>query len=241
MDLEEVLGAAAHPSAELGPISPELALIDPVLAERARMLLPDPAERTERRRVVPVASSSAVSDRAEAAGGPAGPPRRRRWRKTLVLAGLVFAAGAASGGFLGRKQAVEPRGPFEAQDNVRTATRATVTRTQSLSKPRSTHRVLAQPRRAAQSAQNVLGVTTAVSTRGVRLGWQRPADSDHVAVLRASGARRSNVIVFRGRGTSYRDVSAHSCTTYRYTIVNYDVRGHRSTGVPTSVVTQGCT
>jgi hypothetical protein len=87
----------------------------------------------------------------------------------------------------------------------------------------------------------VLGVTTAVSTRGVRLGWQRPADSDHVAVIRTRGARRSNVIVFRGRGTSYRDVSAHSCTTYRYTIVNYDVRGHRSTGVPTSVVTQGCT
>ena len=62
--------------------------------------------------------------------------------------------------------------------------------TQSLSKPRSTRRVLAQPRRAAQSAQNVLGVTTAVSTRGVRLGWQRPADSDHVAVLRARGARQ---------------------------------------------------
>jgi hypothetical protein len=274
MDPEEVLGAAAHPSAELGPISPELALVDPVLAERARMLLPEPTEWTGRRRVVPVASP--VSDRAEATGGPADPPRRRRWRKTLVLAGLVFAAGAASGGFLGRKQAVAPRGPFEAQDNVRTATRATDTRAtdtwatdtratdtratdtratdtratdtratdtrpQSLSKPKSTRRVLAQPRRAAQSAPNVLGVTTAVSTRGVRLGWQRPADSDHVAVIRTRGARRSNVIVFRGRGTSYRDVSAHSCTTYRYTIVNYDVRGHRSTGVPTSVVTQGCT
>ena len=240
MDTQEVLGAAT-PSAELGPISPELALVDPALAKRARMLLPDPTERTERRRVVPVASSSPVSDLAEAVGGPATPPRRRRWRRTLVLAGLVFAAGAASGGFLGRKQAVAPRGPFEAQDNVRTATRATDTRTQSVSKPRPTRRVLAQPRRAAQSAPNVLGVTTAVSTRGVRLGWQRPADSDHVAVIRTRGARRSNVIVFRGRGTSYRDVSAHSCTTYRYTIVNYDVRGHRSTGVPTSVVTQGCT
>ena len=75
----------------------------------------------------------------------------------------------------------------------------------------------------------------------MRLEWQRPVDSDHVAVIRALGASRSKVIVFRGRRTSYRDVSARSCTTYRYTIVNYDVRGQRSTGVPTSVVTQGCT
>jgi hypothetical protein len=159
----------------------------------------------------------------------------------MVLAGLVFAVGAASGGLLGRKQAVAPRGPFEAQDNVRTETRAPDTRTLSLSKPRSTRRALAQRRRPASTAANVLGVTAAVSTRGVRLGWQRPADSDHVAVIRSSGGRRSSVLVFRGRGPSYRDVSAHPCTTYRYTIVNYDVRGRRSTGVPTSVVTEGCT
>src|SRR6476619_6678779 len=102
MDPEEVLGAAAHPSAELGPISPELALVDDVLAERARMLLPDPTERTRSPRVVPVAWSPPVSERPETARAPAGPQRRGRWRKTVLLAGLVFAAGAASGGFFGR-------------------------------------------------------------------------------------------------------------------------------------------
>ena len=126
---------AAHPSADLGPISPELALVDEVLAERARMLLPDPIERARRRRVVPVASSPLVSERPESTRAPAGPQRRSRWRRTVVLAGLVFAAGAASGGFLGRKQASLPR--FEARGKVRTATRAIETRTLSLPERRS--------------------------------------------------------------------------------------------------------
>ena len=209
------------------------------------MLLPDPTERTRRPRVVPVAWSPPVSERPEAARAPARPRRRSRWRRTVLLAGLVFAAGAASGGFLGRKEAASPAVPFEAQVKVRTATRATETRTQPLSEPTSTRRgASARPRlsgRPALPAANVLGVTTAVTRRGVRLSWQRPVDSDHVAVIRAVGAHRSKVIVFRGHGTSYRDVSAHPCTTYRYTIVNYDGRGRPSTGVPTSVVTEGCT
>jgi hypothetical protein len=48
-------------------------------------------------------------------------------------------------------------------------------------------------------------------------------------------------MMFRGRATRYRDRSARPCTIYRYTIVNYDRRGHRSTGVPSSVLTDGCT
>jgi len=235
---------AAHASADLGPISPELALVDNVLAERARVLLPDPTEGTRRRRVVPVASGPAVSEAAEHV--PADLHRRFRWRRTLLLAGLVFAAGAASGGFLSRKEASSSRVQFEAQGKMRTTPRVTEAKTQSLSNRRSIRRGLSatekgKPGRLTRPAANVLGVTTAVSWRGVKLEWQRPVDSDHVAVIRALGARRSKVIVFRGRGTSYHDVSAHPCTTYRYTIVNYDWRGHRSTGVPTSVVTQGCT
>ena len=67
-----------------------------------------------------------------------------------------------------------------------------------------------------------------------------PEDSDHVVVFRALGHERG-VVVFRGVRRSYRDVSARRCSAYRYTIVNYDPNGHRSTGVPTTVVTQGCT
>jgi hypothetical protein len=61
-----------------------------------------------------------------------------------------------------------------------------------------------------------------------------------VVVLRALGSRKKSVVVFRGRAAKYRDDSAQRCSAYRYTIVNYDALGHRSTGVPTSVVTQGC-
>jgi hypothetical protein len=72
----------------------------------------------------------------------------------------------------------------------------------------------------------------------VKLVWHRPSTSGHVVVLRTIGRR--STVVFRGRATSYRDVVPHPCTAYRYTIVNYDRRGHPSTGVPTSVVSSGC-
>jgi hypothetical protein len=75
----------------------------------------------------------------------------------------------------------------------------------------------------------------------VKLVWHRPADSGRVVVLRALGDHERSTIVFRGRATRFRDVSPRPCTSYRYTIVNYDRRGHPSTGVPTSVVTEGCT
>jgi hypothetical protein len=89
-------------------------------------------------------------------------------------------------------------------------------------------------------AENVLGVTAGLDGRGVRIVWQAPRGSDHVVVLRALGSSKNSVIVYRGAAGSYRDASARACTTYRYTIVNFDLRGDRSTGVPTSVVTPGC-
>jgi len=67
-----------------------------------------------------------------------------------------------------------------------------------------------------------------------------PSRSDHVVVVRTRGAVANSVVVFRGRASGYRDDSARSCREYRYKIVNYDRRGHRSTGVLTSVVTPGC-
>jgi hypothetical protein len=230
---------AAHAPADLGPISPELALVDRVLAEQARTLLPDPVEWTRRRRQVPVAPNSPVSERPEAARSPAGLQRRSRWRRTVLLAGLVFAAGAASGGLLDVRRAPLPRVPFEAQDKAGTPKRVTVSTPLPRGRDQGREQHTSAP--PARPAANVLGVTAAVGRRGVRLDWQRPVDSDQVAVIRALGTGRSSAIVFRGRGTSYRDVSTRPCTTYRYTIVNYDVRGRRSTGVPTSVVTDGCT
>jgi hypothetical protein len=74
----------------------------------------------------------------------------------------------------------------------------------------------------------------------VRLVWERPTESNHVVVVRKLVSARQSVLVFRGRATSFRDVSARRCTAYRYIIINYDGRGHQSTGVPTSIVTQGC-
>jgi hypothetical protein len=58
-----------------------------------------------------------------------------------------------------------------------------------------------------------------------------------VVVLRRREGRSGSSVVYRGRAARFHDSSARPCTGYRYTIVNIDRRGHRSTGVPTSVVT----
>jgi hypothetical protein len=259
---------------ELGPISPELVLVDPVLAERARKLLPDPRERPRPRVPLVAAESSSVPvhEPLAIAAEPAPPPRNLRWRRTVVLAALVFAAGAISGNFLGGRHASSSPGvTFEAQTVAPTTTRAgkakqalpqraSAERRPALRPPvvkkknrrptvknkdrrpttTSGHR---QRRRAPRVtwATNVLGVTARVGSPGLTIVWRRPANSRRVVVLRTRSARRHGVVVFRGRATSYRDASLRPCTAYRYTIVNYDRGGHRSTGVPTSVVTPGCT
>jgi hypothetical protein len=87
-------------------------------------------------------------------------------------------------------------------------------------------------------ASNVLGVSATVDKTGVALTWQRPADSRRVVVLRKREGRGRRVVVYQGRATIYRDTSARACAVYRYTILNYDRRGHRSTGVPTSISTR---
>jgi hypothetical protein len=79
-----------------------------------------------------------------------------------------------------------------------------------------------------------------VDDGGVRLVWESPSASDHVVVSRTAENGEQRVI-FRGRAKSVRDASPQSCSAYRYTIFSYDRHGHRSTGVPTSVMTGGCT
>jgi hypothetical protein len=252
-------------SADLGPISPELVLVDPVLAERARKLFPDPPERPRPRLPLVAAKTSSVPvhEPPAIAAEPAAPPQKLRWGRTAVLAALIFAAGAVSGTFLGGRHASSSPGvTFEAQTVASMTTRAGKAKqalTQGAStggrpalRPPSVSTKSRRPpatsvqrhrRRASRItwAANVLGVTARVGTPGVTLVWRRPTASGHVVVLRTRGARSRGLVVFRGRATSYRDVSARPCTPYRYTIVNYDRRGHRSTGVPTSVVTEGCT
>jgi hypothetical protein len=255
-----------EPDAEhLGLISPELALVDPVLAEQARKLLPDPPDVFAPRAAVVEGEAPSASRERPRVLPPLAPRPRRRWPQTIALAVLVFAAGAVSGGLLRDRRPAPSRVALE----LRTAAPVeTVGAERPPRPPASSHK---PPRRAASShkpprrtasshkpprraaagtpqraqseswAANVLGVAAQVAGPGVKLVWQRPAGSDHVVVLRALGNRQRGTVVFRGHATSFRDLSSRPCTAYRYTIVNYDRRRHRSTGVPTSVVTGGCT
>lgn len=240
--LHPPLGATSD--ADLGAISPELALVDPELARRARELLPEPRERPKPPRPLPVAPPP------EPEPGPEPEvPRRRRWPRAIALAVVIFAAGAVSGSLLGNHQtqksspattlevrAAEPEHTVRQPTTTRAALRPPkVVRTRTTKAPPAPRR---QRRRHAPVvwATNVLGVEATVGRSGVRLLWQPPADSARVVVFRKRGSRPS-VVVYRGRARMYRDTSLRSCTGYGYTIVNYDRRGHRSTGVPTSVVT----
>jgi hypothetical protein len=236
---------------DMGPISPELALVDPALAECARTLLPEPREATKEER-----PAGTIEHPIRSAPVPTARRKPRRWRRIAALAVLIFAAGAASGELLVRHES-SSRSRLEVEADVQpTPTRA--------SEPRRTgtdHRRAApvkksagpvkrgaapvkKERRAGSGlrtwAANVLGVTAAVDRKGISLVWKRPSRSDHVVVVRTRGESKNSVVVFRGRATGYRDASARSCSEYRYKIVNYDRRGQRSTGVLTSVVTPGC-
>jgi hypothetical protein len=237
-------------SADLGPISPELALVDPELARRARELLPEPREWSRPPPPIPaVVQLAEPATLAEPEPEPDTPTRR--WPRAVLLAAAIFAAGAASGTFLRTEDARAPATVLELQAG------AGATQPRPAPRPRAKRPALRPPtvtakRRSATAAptphqrrrharvtwaSNVLGVEATISRRHVALVWQRPAGSARVVVLRTRRGRSSSV-VYRGRATRYRDSGLRPCTGYRYTIVNYDRRGDRSTGVPTSVVTR---
>src|SRR5215831_4907918 len=238
--------------AEDGPISPELALVDPELAQRLRASLPEPRERPRPPRPLP----QALEPEPELEPQPE-VVRRRRWPQTIALAIVIFVAGAASGTLLGNHQSGSgsPATPLEVRAVGPAATQTTAkrpalrpptvppatTRATTHAKKRAKTVVSVPPQRRRHArvdwATNVLGVEARVGHNGVLLLWLRPADSARVVVLRSQEARSGSTVVYRGSAARFHDASARPCTGYRYTIVNVDRRGHRSTGVPTAVTT----
>lgn len=164
-----------------------------------------------------------------------------------MLVACAFALGGIIGGFVGDRRANVPRPTLQADAALPTAPargggasgQAPLQRL-SIGAPKA--KATARERRAASVvwAPNVVGVAARIGHPAVTLVWQKPAGSAHVDVLRQPAPRPNRDVVYSGQATRYRDLKARPCTVYRYTIVNYDRRGHRSTGVPTSIVTDGC-
>ena len=164
-----------------------------------------------------------------------------------MLVACAFALGGIIGGFVGDRRANVPRPTLQADAALPAApargggasAQAPLQRL-SIGAPKA--KAAARERGAASVvwAPNVVGVAARTGHPAVTLVWQKPAGSAHVDVLRQPAPRPNRDVVYSGQATRYRDLEARPCTVYRYTIVNYDRRGHRSTGVPTSIVTDGC-
>jgi len=246
---------------ELGPISPELALVDPELARRARELLAEPRERPRPRPpVAPVAP--ALEPPAEPEARRRRWPRTLALAIVMFVAGAASGTllGNQQTGAPGTRLEVPAAAPAP-RTSTSTRTPKTTTKRAALRPPKVPRATTTakrpqtrkpkppraktvaslplQRRRHARGdwATNVLGVEARVGRDGVLLQWLRPADSARVLVLRRQEARSGSTVVYRGRAGRFHDPSARPCTGYRYTIVNVDRRGHRSTGVPTAVTT----
>jgi hypothetical protein len=235
------LEPVARSQAELAnePISPELVLVWPELADYARSRLP------------PITLFDATASRTKAGPlDPAGasertpsPLRELRQRRTGVVAVAAFIAGAASGAYvIGNHDhsTVDPGGSAVPQVVV---TRERAPRGPSTANV-STRRLRAGAADASARSRSgvktprgpvpsVLGVVATAGKRFIRLEWQRPAGVERVAVLRIEGRR--TVTRYKGRGTSFTDHSVRKGRTYRYVLLSYDRDGRSSSGVVTVV------
>jgi hypothetical protein len=241
----------------LGPISPELVLVDPCLPSRRGGCFRTSSSGRGRRRnppppvlvvePAPVAPAEPPPPAIESAA----PAPGRHWRRMLALAVLILVAGAMSGTLLGGRDSA-PVGVFwrrrrSAEDPVPNASPQTTE--PSKTAVRATRPSGTSTRRAStpRVRRNARGWSSTSSDRGAGRQLRRDAlvaAPRAVQPSRRRPAARSaglGAVVSRGRVASYRDSKVRPCTAYRYTIVNYDRRGRRSTGVPTTVLTGGCT
>jgi hypothetical protein len=246
-------------------ISPELVLVDPALADKARAELPGPGEFvTARLRAAQEQSGSAVSLEAPlAAPSHRVEPQRPSRRRTRALRRVLVAAVFLLAGFaFGRMTAAPPPGfIIEQVDNAGSSLRSLQRSTpDAAASPRSEKtKRLKRPSRGPVVAGARHGRGAKAKRRNAFSAAAPPRRSRNVLGVivsvspravtirwRAPTSSRRVIVLRRKRGAKNQRVvyrgtrpwlrdSALEPGTYTYVIVNYD-RGRRaSSGVPTVV------
>ncbi len=86
---------------------------------------------------------------------------------------------------------------------------------------------------------DVISAKGVLRTKAIVLSWKLPGDADleNVQVMRSPGkGKAEQSIVYKGKGTSFRDTHVNAGKQYRYLIVAYDKKGNRAVGVPVVVL-----